>query len=906
MESGTKLGHYEILSALGKGGMGEVWRARDTKLGREVAIKTLPEEFAKDADRLARFEREAKLLASLNHPNIAAIYGLEEHEGIRFLVLELVEGPTLGDRIKQGAIPNEESLELALQIAEALEAAHEKGVIHRDLKPANIKVTPDGKVKVLDFGLAKALADDEANLNLSNSPTLSMAATQQGVILGTAAYMSPEQARGVEVDKRADIWAFGCVVYEMLTGRQVFRGELMSDVMASVLKSSPDYKGLPPTIHPKIKDVLRRCLEKDPKNRYRDIGDVSYELRQVEGDPSGVLVQPVSEVEYTRQRSSIHWAAAFLVGVAVASISVWTLMRSNPEERVWLTAVHSGGALGNVFDSDIVLTPDGSSVVYAVTPENLSSGNIGQLFVRPLDQLEPILLSDRARSLFVSHDGQWVGFSDGVGQWMKVAITGGPSVPIVTHDAAPRGASWGPDNSIVFATTNTETGLFRISAEGGEAEPLTTPDPENGELDHLFPEFLANGNAVLFTITNDQSIDNSQVAVLDLESGDYGVLIQAGSNPRYAASGHIVYGVAGTLRAVDFDPNTLEVRGTPVPVLDDVFTKATGAASFSLSSDGKLAYLSGGAIARPQRELVWVDREGREEAINTPPREFRYPRLSPDGTQIVVDIVDEGGDEDIWILNLVGETSSRLTLDPGRDTHPVWTPDGQRIMFSSAREGLRSLYRMRADGTEEAARLTDGPGRDTRMMAISPDATRAVYRDGNSYNIMSVLLNDGQIEPLVQTPFNDITADISPDGRWLAYDSDESGQREVYVRPFPNVSDGRWPLSVGGGTRPVWSRDGTELFYLRTDGLEAVLMSVRVREGTTWIADRPTMLFEGSYFYNDILNVDGTMRTYDVSPDGQQFLMVKDPTISTDGEMPRQINIVLNWFEELKERVPTP
>ena len=462
MQSGTKLGHYEISTLLGKGGMGEVWRARDTKLGREVAIKTLPEEFAKDADRLARFEREAQLLASLNHPNIAAIHGFEEDSGTHFLVLELVEGDTLADRVKRGAIPVEESVKLALQIAEALEAAHEKGVIHRDLKPANVKVTPEGKVKVLDFGLAKAFEGEGPDASVSNSPTLSMAATKQGVILGTAAYMSPEQAKGLPADNRADVFAFGCVLYEMLTGRMAFQGELATEILASVINQEPDHTALEPNLHPRIKELLRRCFQKQPKNRWQAVGDVRFEIEQVLADPSGASAQPVVEVVPAAPQSKLPWVAAIALAAIIASSVVWFLTLSGPQQPVRLTAVHPGtDVVGNPNDTDIVLSPDGRRFVYAT-----GGVNQGPIYVRSLDQLEPTLLVEAGRSLSVSPNGQWVGFINGT-VLSKVAINGGPTVLIGQVIGAARGTSWGPDDTIVFATNGLNTGLFSVSAAGG-------------------------------------------------------------------------------------------------------------------------------------------------------------------------------------------------------------------------------------------------------------------------------------------------------------------------------------------------------------------------------------------------------------------------------------------------------
>ena len=553
MTPGTQLGSYEILSPLGKGGMGEVWRARDSKLGREVAIKTLPEEFAKDEERLARFEREAKLLASLNHPNIAAIYGLEEHNGTRFLVLELVEGDTLADRLKRGAIPVEESLKLALQIAEALEAAHEKGVIHRDLKPLNIKVTPEGKVKVLDFGLAKAFMGDGSDVNLSQSPTLSMAATQQGVILGTAAYMSPEQARGVTVDKRADIWAFGCVLYEMLTGRQVFKGELMSDVMASVLKSDPDYKGLPPTIHPQLRAVLRRCLEKEPKQRWHDVGDVRVELSSLEtvGDE---WAQDILEPSSTKTRERVAWGIALVSLVALLIVSLTG--RPSPTDirpvRFPITAPE-GGRISNV---QFAISPDGRQVVFVVID---SSGR--SLWIRPFDSMESRQLSgtEGAFSPFWSPDGRFVGF------WAdeslkKIDTLGGPPEPMVSGSQGD--GSWNRTGDLLFVQ---EGIIHLLRAEDGSSTPVTSIDGSQGVGNHREPHFLPDGNHFLYS-AEDTSGGSIFVGSLDGTVGEH--LIDADSQALYA-DGYLVFMRENTLFAQAFDPASQRITSEPFPALSE-------------------------------------------------------------------------------------------------------------------------------------------------------------------------------------------------------------------------------------------------------------------------------------------------------------------------------------------------
>ncbi len=877
MTPGTKLGSYEILSPLGKGGMGEVWRARDSKLGREVAIKTLPEEFASDEERLARFEREAKLLASLNHPNIAAIYGLEEDSGTRFLVLELVEGDTLADRLKHGAIPVEDSLKLALQIAEALEAAHEKGVIHRDLKPANIKVTPDAKVKVLDFGLAKAFAGDGSDVNLSQSPTLSLAATQQGVILGTAAYMSPEQARGVTVDKRADIWAFGCVLYEMLTGRQVFKGELMSDVMASVLKSDPDYKGLPPTIHPKLRELLRRCLEKEPKQRWHDVGDVRVEIEQVSADPSGTLIQPVTEIgPSTRSRLPAILVTAIL-SVIVASVAAWNLKPAPPSlvTRFPLTLPES-----DTVDAQggMALSPTGARIAYVATRDG-----VRQLFVRSRDQVRPARIegTDGAMHPFFSPDGEWIGFFTGT-ELRRVSLRGGPTA-LITPALNRAGATWGPNDNIVFSS-NDAPGLMQVSASGGEPRPLTTPQ-DRGER-HYWPEFLPGGSAALFTISRGGPISDKQVAVLSLETGEYEVLVD-GTDAEYASSGHLVFAREASLWAAPFDLDSLEVSGEPSPMVEDVqVNNGGGWAHYATGGDGSLVYLR--SASADSRTLLWVDREGNEELIPAQPLTYRYPRISPDGGRVALDT--ENG---LWIWDFSLQT---LTLLEETGQYPVWTSDGEEIVY----DGPSSFFRNASDTSSPAVPIASNLHGPAYFLSDGED--HLVFRSGIDISMISL---DGSSEPvpLLEGAFRERNAELSPGGNWMAYQSDQSGRYEISVRPFPNVEDSRLSISNAGGFHPVWSRDGEELFYIEP-GPPARLMSVAVELDAAFTPGSRQAIMDWPYYFE----AQGAGRTYDVALDGERFIAVRLELAETgdnEGE-PTGLNVVLNWFEELKERVPLP
>jgi eukaryotic-like serine/threonine-protein kinase len=923
LSAGTRLGPYEILSALGAGGMGEVYRALDTKLDRAVAIKILPEAFAADTERIARFQREAKTLASLNHPNIAHIHGLEESNpsagsgqaAVRALVMELVEGEDLAQRIARGAIPVAEALPIAKQMADALEAAHEQGIIHRDLKPANIKVRPDGTVKVLDFGLAKAMEPASAQgasagqAHASMSPTItSPAMTQAGMILGTAAYMSPEQARGKTVDTRADIWAFGCVLYEMLTGQRAFDGEGVSETLARVIEREPDWARLPVTLSPALRTYIRRCLQKDPRQRVQAIGDVRLAL---EGAFETALPQSAAPSGVAQwRRVALVGVAAIIASGAIVGTLMWFAARGAEPlpprvSRLQLTPAGAAALSIGWNDRDLVITPDGSRLIYV--------GNQGtQIFVRALDALAPVaVFTGSVAGLFVSPDGQWIGFRDGLGVLKKVAVAGGPAVTLATIDTAgSSGATWGPDDTIIVATNSVETGLQRVSAAGGPLTVLTRPDRAQGEADHFWPEMLPGGRAVLFTITSlTGGLDAAQVAVLDLQTGARRILVRGGSHAHYVSSGfgspkrgereggHLVYAAAGALRAVPFDLARLETRGTPVTVVPDVVTTIKGGVNAVVAGDGTLAYVSGTVEGTP-RTLVWVDRQGLETPIPTPPRPYLLPALSPDGTRAAVFANDQ--QRDLWLWDLRRTTLTRLTSDPGVDVIQVWTPDSRRLIFTSERAGVRNLWWQAADGAGAAERLTESP--DTQYpTGVSPDGRRLIFTDESpttANDLMAIELDaTRRVTPLVQSAFNERNGTVSPDGRWLAYEANDSGRFEIYVRPFPEVNNGRWLVSTNGGTRPIWARSGQELVYVSPTG---ALMGVGVARGPSWAATTPTLVVKEGYFTN--LNWWG--RSYDVSPDGQRFLMIKEGGI--DGTAaPPSIIVVQHWVEELKRLVPT-
>ncbi len=859
---GTRLGVYEIRASLGAGGMGEVYRARDTKLGRDVALKVVSAGFARDPERVARFQREAQLLASLNHPNIAVVYGLDEanpstpstslgqassgqagagQAAVQFLVMELVDGGTFADRLKRGAIPVNEALVFARQVADALQAAHEKGIVHRDLKPANIAITAESQVKVLDFGLAKALGPADGSPSdspeaLTHSPTLTLAATRAGVILGTAAYMAPEQAKGRAADKRSDIWSFGCVLYEMLAGRRPFDGEYLSETLAAVLMREPDWHALPTQVPSQIVTLLKGCLEKDRRQRFADMSVVQFLLSDPAAmTPAATVASPARVKQTVWRRLAGPAAALVLAGVvgAVVGTAVWSATRPIPPRvaRFPLTTASADALSINAVDRDLAITPDGSRVV--------SVGRGGaEILMRSLDQVEPIVVArGLLRGVFVAPDGQWVGITDNNRTLKKVAITGGPAQTLTALDGGARGATWAPEETILFATNNPATGLQRVSAAGGEPTVVTRPNRDRGEADHLWPEILPGGRSVFFTMTAASGgLDAAQIAVLDLDTGAQTIVLRGGSHAHYVSTGHLVYTGGGALRAVAFDLSRREIQGTPVAVLPRVVTTPFGAGNYGVAADGTLVYVDApGTMSNglgADRTLVWVDRAAREEPLTAPPRAYQHPRLSPDGTRIAVSIQDQ--EQDIWMWDLRRATLTRLTFAQAVDWFPLWTPDGRRIVFSSAGEGGSiSLFWMPADGTGKPERLTSGDLQLHLATGLSPDGTQVVFYQ-NTQNARGDLLTmslegDHRVQPLLQTPFDEQEGTISPDGRWIAYESDSSGGNEIYVRPFPAIASGQWQVSTAGG--PSGRVTGGSSFIWRRSVRPARSCGCRSRRG---------------------------------------------------------------------------
>jgi eukaryotic-like serine/threonine-protein kinase len=885
---GKTLAHYEITSQLGKGGMGEVYQAKDLTLSRDVAIKVLPEEFAKDTDRVARFQREAKLLASLNHPNIAAIYGLEESSGTNFLVLELVEGETLADQLARGPIAVEESLKLGLQIAEALEAAHEKSVIHRDLKPANIKVTPDGKVKVLDFGLAKAFAGEQAEMNLSASPTLSHLATQQGIILGTAAYMSPEQAKGKPVDKRTDIWAFGCVLYEMLTGQAAFQGEDVTEILAAVVKGGANLELLPNNTHPRVLEILARCLQKDLKKRYQDAGDARYELEQALADPTDASRQLATAVEPRKKLWAIlPWVAAIVVLSVIAGVVGWRLKPPEPRPIVRFDWDLPEGQEFTSNQVALAVSSDGSQFVYC-TKEGL--------YLRSLEQPAGRLIpgtDENSHSPVFSPDGKWVCYwSAASNQLKKVAVSGGAPTPIC-NALTPRRSSWAVDDTIVYAQPE---GIMRVSSNGGTPDLIVKAEGRS----FGGPQLLPDGKAVMFHVG--PSTDNRKVVVQSLKSGARKELFE-GYDARYLPTGKIVYALGNNLFAIAFDLGRLSVTGGPVSVVQSV-ARGRMMSHYAISDSGTLVYIPGPSNAiQAGRTLVWVDRKGQEEPLAATPDVYDFPRISPDGTRIALTI-GTFPYMNVWIWDTVREVLTRLTFDTPTNLIPLWTSDGKRIVFVSVADPSKSgVYWKAADGTGKDELLVSEPGAILAPWSwVDNDKTLVLQKTDDIFAAwdIGVLPPEGgrKWKPLLQKKYAECQPRISHNGRWMAYTSNESGKNEVYVRPFPDVDGGRWQASTGGGESPLWSPDGRELFYRSGNAV----MAVPVKTDPNYSQGTPSILFRGTYLGSGYL----LGSHWDISPNGRRFLMIKEPAATTPAAVgPRKISIVLNWTEELKQRVPT-
>jgi serine/threonine-protein kinase len=902
LTAGSRLGSYEILTPLGAGGMGEVWRARDTKLGREVALKVLPESLSTDPDRLARFEREAQLLAALNHPHIAAIYGVEDSTSTKALVLELVEGATLDERLAGGALPLEAAMAIGRQIAEALEAAHERGVIHRDLKPQNVKITPEGEVKVLDFGLAKALdpsasAAPTTSPTLMNSPTLTAAGTQIGVILGTAAYMSPEQAKGIAVDKRADIWAFGVLLYEMLCGRRLFAGDSVPETLAGVLKNPIDLEALPADTPPDVRRLLARCLERNPKDRLRDIGEARVAL-----DPrlSTAMVEsaPVPAGRSSLALRFLPWALVMLAGIAV----VWMARRSpgaggaGGVARSPVLALHLPAGLSIPLDDRgiygqtgvLAIAPDGSRIAFI---EGLTGK--GPIYLREIDgdELRPLEGTAGASSPFFSPDGRWVGYFS-PGKMRKVSVAGGR--PVDLADASlDRGAVWCPDGWIVFAP-NATAGLSRLPAGGGQATALTQLDVEHGERTHRWPAVLPGGREVAFTVGRagqPGNYEDAAIDAVDLATGKRRALFRGASMVRFTSSGIALLGREGQVLALPVSGASGGSADEATQVLRNVAgVPASGVVHFDVAGDGTLVYAERDPRAA-ELELAWFGRNGEARPLALPKQEYRMVRFSPDGRRVAMAVGPGGGrGGDIWVHDLGSGALSKVTFD-GKSWGPVWTRDGKSVTFAVQLPSGGEQFRQRlADGSQAAVTIADfKDGHARAPIAWMPDGSLLFWEDGgagSAGNIVYLPPGGGEPRPFASTPAIEIQPAVSPDGRYVAYDLDETGLREIYVQPFPPTG-AKWQIAEGASV-PLWSADGRELFFVQGRDLVAVQVST----AGAFSAGSPHTLFE---IPPAAMLTTDTSTTYDVAPDGR-FLVVRS---GLSEPMGGHLVVVLNWLEKL-------
>ena len=885
---GTRLGVYEVTAQIGAGGMGEVYKATDTNLKRAVAIKVLPASVAGDAERLARFQREAEVLAALNHPNIAAIYGLEKSDGITALVMELVEGPTLADRIAQGAIPIDEALPIAKQIAEALEAAHEQGIIHRDLKPANVKVRPDGMVKVLDFGLAKAVEPvTGSSPSISMSPTLTTPAmTQAGMILGTAAYMSPEQARGRSVDKRADIWAFGVVLYEMLTGRKAFDGEDVSIVLSAVIQSEPRWDGVPS----RARRLLASCLEKDPRKRLRDIGD-AWRLLDAEPEPASVKsrIAPVGWIA----------AGALAIVIAIASWAPWRASRSVAQPLIRLD-VDLGSEISlppaGINLTNPVISHDGMRLAYVASV----AGRPSKLFTRRLDQPNASELpgTEGASGPFFSPDDQWIGFY-GRDKLNRISVEGGAAIPIMDIPSV-GGASWGEDGNIIVAFNRPTQGkartpgLVRVPSVGGA--PSTVTELADGELFHTFPQVLPGSDAALMVVyTSAPTVDDARIEIVSLRDGRRKLLLRGGVSARYLASGHLVYSNRRTLFAMPFDLKTRETRGTGVPVLDAIAIEpVSNLVQFDVSRTGTLVYRPGGLVPMT---IQWLDASGKKESLGPKALDGYSARLSPDGKRVAL-VVGEGAGARVSVYDPQREAMTLLTPDGRRRSSPVWTPDGRYVLFDTVGSGI---FWTRADGASQPQALIQSKNIQIPW-SFSPDGSRLAYIEIlRSPQLWTVPVEErggqltaGMPERFLQTQFADWSPVFSPDGRWLAYNSNESGADEVYVRAFTAPATGQGAkvqISNRGGINPVWSRSGRELLYLSGD---QIMTSSYTVSGESFVAEKPRVWAANL----------GRPVTFDLAPDGKRAIVLAPAETPDNLRNDHLVVFLQNFFDELRRRVP--
>lgn len=902
LSPGTKLGPYEIQSQLGVGGMGEVYRALDIRLDRIVAVKILPVHLAEKSDARERFDREARAISSLSHPNICPLYDVGSQDGLRYLVMEYLEGETLADRLMRGPLPLEQLLKYGIDVCEGLDKAHRTGVVHRDLKPGNIMLTKLG-AKLMDFGLAKSASPAFTASGLSATMTSlaeSHPLTADGTVVGTFQYMSPEQVEGKEVDARSDIFSFGSVLYEMVTGRRAFPGKNQLSVASAILDKDPDpISPLQPLTPPALDRAIRRCLAKDAENRWQMVRDLLLELKWIAeaGSQAGV---PSPLISHRKTSERVAWAAAAALALVALAFAIgFARHASKPPQSARLIAdIGADASLRTSSGTATILSPDGSQLAFVAAV----SGQKPQIYVRALDQLQATALSgtENANDPFFSTDGQWLGFfADG--KLKKILVRGGATITLCdAHDS--RGGSWGEDGTIVF-TPYVGAPLTKISSAGGTPQSLTSLDAQAGELTHRWPQVLPGGSAVLFTSSTEVgNYENADIVVYSMASGQRKTVQRGGFHARYVFSGHVVYMHEGTLFAVPFDLKRLEVTGPPAPILDGIVTNpATGGAQFSLSDTGNLVYVAGGSVFQ-NFSIYWMDREGKFTPLRERIGSYLFPTFSPEGKRLAVQIRDGGGN-DIWVYQWEGDLLTRITFG-SQSNSPIWTRDGQRITYSSEKGGVYGLYWTRADGAGDALRLT-ARGKHKRANSWSPDDKTLAFMQLNpatSWDIMTLSVEGdpksgwkvGEPRPFLSGPFIEQDAAFSPDGRWLAYASNESGKLEVYVQPFPGPG-GRWQISAGGGSSPRWSRSSKELFYRAAD--QRIMVTTYATTGNSFGAGKAG-LWSPSQFGSG-----GPSSFFDLHPDGKRLVVLKAPG-GVENAPVNKVTFFFNFFEELRRKVP--
>ena len=889
LKNGTRLGPYEIVAALGAGGMGEVYRARDIRLERTVAIKILPADVSSDPVRRQRLQREAKIISGLNHPNICVLHDIGYHDSLDFLVMEYIDGETLADRLRRGAISVEQVLKIGIQITAALSKAHTSGVVHRDLKPGNIMLTASG-AKLLDFGLAKPTPA----LNVSDTPTAASnqsPLTEQGVIVGTFQYMSPEQVEGHEPDARSDIFSFGSVLYEMVTGQKAFEGKSRLSVASAVLEKEPEaIAKLKPLTPPVLDHVIRRCLAKQREDRWQSAHDLNLELQWVNDSRSQGTWIPGSATASppTSARRLMLWAALSVLIAAITGIVAW-MLKPIPRQQVSRAVITlpPGQHLAELEEPALALSNDGTKLAYVAV-----QGDTQQIYLRSMDNSQPRALADTVGGTnpFFSPDGQWLGFFADQ-KLKKISLNGEAVVTLADVPTKPHGATWSSQGMIVFSSMQVGP-LQRVSASGGTLQDLTRF--ERGEVSHRGPDFLPGGESFFFAATRGSYYwTNARIAVQSLKSGERKDLIKGAAFPRYASSGHLLYAQDGNLLAVPFDAKRLEISGTATPVVEGVLqSRTSGTAQYSVSASGSLVYVPGGVLT-DHRTLVWVDRSGKEYPVEAPIRAYLFPRISPDGKRVAITVAEEN--TQVWLYDLARDTLTRLTFEGEQNYNAVWSPDGKRIAYQSRKDTSTEIYSQNADGTGGLERLTV---RDMPFvpMSWSPDGQTLSLIEVNpetGFDLWVMSMKDHSPTLFLGTRFNESVPRFSPDGHWLTYISNESGRNEIYVRPFPGPG-AKLQISIDGGIEPCWNPNGRELFYRNGDKMMAVDIALQ----PTLTASKPRVLFERQFLLSP-----ATTPNYDVSHDGQRFLMVK--AAGTGETAPAQINVVFNWFEELKSAVPT-